>query len=294
MNSYWHFYNYWSLLLFMKIIVKAHLPQKPPGQADVFQWWRGWAVGVEGVAENNLQNSGPHFSAVLPSNSIFFRSRPPQVNPEKRLNHVSSFFFKPIKPVFHAEHLQIGPPVQTHCETLEATKIETPFFTRGPMVMQSLARALHVSTSYQTHCWNNWTSSALTHVTESLASQRLSRGLRLQEKIYLDTSAKTYLEEPAMVFSCRQLKAFKCSSLRQTVARSHSLLIVSTMDSSTQWREGGGKTRKASGLLWNSSPKGKPFFFPIAIWLEPRFYIEGRAERFWPASSPLKRKYALI
>lgn len=32
MNSYWHFYNYWSLLLFMKIIVKAHLPppHKPP------------------------------------------------------------------------------------------------------------------------------------------------------------------------------------------------------------------------------------------------------------------------
>lgn len=37
MNSYWHFYNYWSLLLFMKIIVKAHLPHQPLGQADVFQ-----------------------------------------------------------------------------------------------------------------------------------------------------------------------------------------------------------------------------------------------------------------
>lgn len=31
MNSYWHFYNYWSLLLFMKIIVKAHLPSRTPG-----------------------------------------------------------------------------------------------------------------------------------------------------------------------------------------------------------------------------------------------------------------------
>lgn len=34
MNSYWHFYNYWSLLLFMKIIVKAHLAHQPAGRLD--------------------------------------------------------------------------------------------------------------------------------------------------------------------------------------------------------------------------------------------------------------------
>lgn len=57
MNSYWHFYNYWSLLLFMKIIVKAHLPHRTPLRP-------GRCISM--MRANILQNTGFHFSSAQP------------------------------------------------------------------------------------------------------------------------------------------------------------------------------------------------------------------------------------
>lgn len=152
------------------------------------------------------------------------------------------------KGCFHAGHVQIRPSVQTHFEPSRQRKVRCLLHTGQWWC--SLARALHMSSYDQTHCWNNWTSSALTHVT---AGQRFSRGSDCRENLSGHFSRDIF-RGAGHGFFIQTAKAFKCSGLRQTVAWSHSLLIVSTMDSRTQREK-----KKWSGLLWNSYPIQKSF-----------------------------------
>lgn len=132
--------------------------------------------------------------------------------------------------------------------TPEATKTWTIGWRRQPMVTQSLARTSHVSTCYRM-CYNNWTSSALTHVPNHTEPRGLIGALTRRENT-LGHFSKNIFRRASRGFLTQSAKtALSAIALDKQWLKAIPFLISPTMNPSRQakfnsinlWYRKGGK-----------------------------------------------------
>lgn len=132
-----------------------------------------------GVA-NNLQNTGPHFSTLLPSNCVVFFPSFPSSKSRETIKSREHFPLKPIKAVFTLNMYRLD-LLFKHTANPRGSENRDAFYTRanGDAEFGKSATCVNILSNALLKQLNLFSINTCYGVT---ASQRLSRGLRLRRK----------------------------------------------------------------------------------------------------------------